>query len=341
MLSHAQLTARLSARIKRRLHATRTTDPPTVSLNVTPTSLSSAGTVAVTATASNADRVDIYRDAIKVASLTSPPYTYSEPVTAANNGTRSYRAVATRAALTAQASQTVTVNIALPDTTPPSVALTVTPNPVTAAGTVSLAATASDDRGVAQVAFAMDGVPISTDTTAPYAATKALTAADNGDRTFTATATDSSGNTAQASRIIPVQIVVPSSAYIEPADPWTAYQWTDGQLTIDAPLLDQYGSLFTDTDGMDKWRLDLRTLPASMRNRRNMTTGSRALYIAAGARHVKLVHGQAMGVGGGGTSRGVVGCASDSKFELEDFSVYGPHLHMANGQLAGGVWVFI
>lgn len=337
MTTASERLAAATSSLSVRLRAARTPALPTIQLTVTPVLLTSAGTVTVTATATQAERVLVYRDGLLVSTLSAPPYVYTEALTTAQNGTRSYRAVASRGSLSAQASTAITVDIPLPDTTPPSVTLSATPNPVTTAGTVNLSATASDDRGVAQVAFYVDNELISTDTAAPYSAGKALTAADNGDRTFKAIATDTSGNTAQVSRIIPVQIVTPSSAYVEPADPWTAYSWTDGELTIGTSILDQYGSLFTDTDGNDKWRLDLRDLPADMRHRRNMTTGGRALYVSAGPRWVKLVHGQAMGVGGGGTSRGILGCATDSKWEAEDFTFHGPHTHMATGQWAGGV----
>ncbi|WP_295819841.1 Ig-like domain-containing protein [uncultured Deinococcus sp.] len=407
---------------------------PAVSLSATPGNVTASGSVILTAEASNVQAVEFYREAVRVATFTAPPYIYSEPLSATANGTRTYRAVGINLLTTVEASAMVTVaipavtlrtstaqvtqpgtvtlmadvaagvtvasvafkrngtplgtvnaapftlsdavtyvnngtqsytatvtdtagrtatsasvlvTVAISDTAAPTLSLDVSPNPVTAAGAVTLSAAAADDRGVAKVAFYVDGTLISTDSTAPYSATTAVTAADNGDRTFKAIATDTSGNTAQATRIVPVRIITPGTLYAEPADPWTAYQWNDtvgasstdaATLVITQALLDQYGRIATDpADGIAKWLLDFRDLPAEIRNPRNMTTGKRAIYIKAGNRWVWCVHGQAMGVGGGGTSRGIVGCAADSKFTFSDFSFHGPHTHMTTGQYAGGV----
>ena len=55
------------------------------------------------------------------------------------------------------------------DTTPPTVSMTAPANNATLTGTVNLAATASDDTGVAGVQFQLDGSPIGPEqTTAPY-----------------------------------------------------------------------------------------------------------------------------------------------------------------------------
>ncbi|MFC3834807.1 MULTISPECIES: Ig-like domain-containing protein [Deinococcus] len=426
--------AQRAAALRDRIALGAVTLTPAVTLSATPDSVTSSGSVVLTAQASNVQAVEFYREDVRVATFTAPPYTYSEPLNATANGIRTYRAVGLSVQATVEASATVTVaipavtlrvstaritqpgtvtltadvasgvtvasvafarngtplgmdsaapftfsesltyldngtrsytatvtdtagrsaasasvlvTVAIADTAAPTLSLDVSPDPVTAAGNVTLNAAAADDRGVAKVAFYVDGTLISTDTTAPYSATKAVTAADNGDRTFKAIATDTSGNTSQATRIVPVRIVTPGILYAEPADPWTAYDWNDSvgasstdaaTLVITTALLDQYGRIATDpADGIAKWLLDFRDLPANIRNPRNMTTGKRAIYIKAGNRWVWCVHGQAMGVGGGGTSRGIVGCAGGSKFTFSDFSFHGPHTHMATGQYAGAV----
>jgi hypothetical protein len=63
----------------------------------------------------------------------------------------------------------------------------------------SIAASASDDRGVARVEFSVDGQPLATDTTAPYAATWDASRATRGNHVITATAFDAAGNRASAS----------------------------------------------------------------------------------------------------------------------------------------------
>lgn len=82
------------------------------------------------------------------------------------------------------------------DTTAPSVALTASPTTVTAAGTITLTATASDNVGVTRVDFYRGTTRIGSDTEAPYIATDRVTSDDNGTRSYTAVATDAAGNSA-------------------------------------------------------------------------------------------------------------------------------------------------
>lgn len=96
------------------------------------------------------------------------------------------------------------------DTTAPTVSLTATPNPVTAAGAVLLTAAATDDVGVTQVVFYRGATEISTDTAAPYEATSNLTAADNGSVQYRAVASDAAGNTKEATSDVTVNIGAPA-----------------------------------------------------------------------------------------------------------------------------------
>ncbi|GGO30090.1 DUF3500 domain-containing protein [Deinococcus humi] len=95
------------------------------------------------------------------------------------------------------------------DITKPSVALTATPSTLSAAGSVTLTATASDNVGVSQVVFSRNGTVIATDTAAPYTYTDTLTSANNGTLTYTAQASDAAGNTATASQAVTVSIGTP------------------------------------------------------------------------------------------------------------------------------------
>lgn len=81
-----------------------------------------------------------------------------------------------------------------PDTTAPRVTLQVSPTTVTALGSVTLTATASDNVGVTRVDFYRGSTLLGTDTSAPYTATDSVTASDNGTLTYSATATDAAGN---------------------------------------------------------------------------------------------------------------------------------------------------
>src|SRR5215510_4911370 len=80
------------------------------------------------------------------------------------------------------------------DTTPPTVSLT-PPAPIVA-GTVNLAATASDDVGVAGVKFLLDGNTTigAEDTTSPYGVSWNTTTVANGIHTVAAQARDAANN---------------------------------------------------------------------------------------------------------------------------------------------------
>lgn len=97
-----------------------------------------------------------------------------------------------------------------PDTTAPTVNVTANPTGVTAAGTVSLSANASDNVGVTKVEFYRGSTLIATDTAAPYTASDNVTSAQNGTLTYTAKAYDAAGNTQSASQNVTVNIAAPT-----------------------------------------------------------------------------------------------------------------------------------
>jgi hypothetical protein len=87
------------------------------------------------------------------------------------------------------------------DTTPPTVALTAPTAGATLSGTVTLAATASDNVAVARVDFLVDGLVVATDTAAAYQVSWNSATAANGTHTFAARATDTSGNATTSSSV--------------------------------------------------------------------------------------------------------------------------------------------
>ena len=91
------------------------------------------------------------------------------------------------------------VTAACPDTTAPTVSITGPAAGATVSGTVSVAASASDDVAVGSVEFWIDGVNRVTDTTAPYSYSWDTTVEGNGSHTILVKAFDSSGNSAGAS----------------------------------------------------------------------------------------------------------------------------------------------
>jgi hypothetical protein len=96
----------------------------------------------------------------------------------------------------------VLVTHAGPDTTPPTVSITSPASGATVAGTVTVAASASDDGSVAGVQFLLDGAALGAEVTvAPYTISWDTTTTSNGAHTLAARARDAAGNTATSSSV--------------------------------------------------------------------------------------------------------------------------------------------
>ncbi len=102
---------------------------------------------------------------------------------------------------------TLTVTAPPPDTEPPSIS--VDDPGFSVSGTVTLSATASDNVGVTQVEFLVDGISIGIDTTAPYSVGWNTAAIADGDHTITAVAEDAAGNVGLS---LPVTVTVANAA---------------------------------------------------------------------------------------------------------------------------------
>jgi peptidoglycan/xylan/chitin deacetylase (PgdA/CDA1 family) len=88
------------------------------------------------------------------------------------------------------------VEVVPADTTAPAVSLTSPAAGATVSGTVNIAATASDAVGIARVDFLVDGTPVGTDTTSPYAMPWDTAAFAGQTVALTARAYDTSSNVA-------------------------------------------------------------------------------------------------------------------------------------------------
>jgi hypothetical protein len=86
-----------------------------------------------------------------------------------------------------------------PDTTPPTIALTAPLEGETTSGTLQFAAEASDDVGVMEVVFTVDGDEIAVDGSEPWEGSFDTTTVLNGNYGVTASASDAAGNQAEAS----------------------------------------------------------------------------------------------------------------------------------------------
>ena len=120
----------------------------------------SAQTVTVSASASDnvgVTRVEFYDGTTLKGADTIAPYSYAWTISSADNGSYSWTAKAYDAAgnVTTSGALSRTVNIALDDTTPPTVCISTVPaGPTyTSAQTVTVSASASDNVGVTRVEF--------------------------------------------------------------------------------------------------------------------------------------------------------------------------------------------
>jgi Bacterial Ig domain len=181
------------------------------------TVLQPPGSVALTAAASDTDgtlaKVELYRGATLIATLTAAPYTFTDSALAIGSYNYSAKAYDNNGGISSSAVVPVTVN-ALPTvaiTAPTSG--TVLPAP----GSVSLTASAGDSDGsIAKVELYRGATLIATLTASPYSYTDGGLAA--GSYSYSAKAYDNSGGVT-ASAAISVRVnALPSTAITAPAD---------------------------------------------------------------------------------------------------------------------------
>src|SRR5204863_210479 len=152
------------------------TTPPTVSISSPANGATVSGTITVAANASDnvgVAGVQFFADGAPIAAEdTTAPYSVSVNTATTSNGSHTLTAVARDAAGNQTTSAPVTVNVSNgppPDTTPPTVSISSPANGATVSGTITVAANASDNVGVAGVQFFADGAPIAAeDTAAPF-----------------------------------------------------------------------------------------------------------------------------------------------------------------------------
>jgi Big-like domain-containing protein len=130
---------------------------------------------------------------------TQAPYELTWNTAGATNGAHVLTAIARDAAGHSSTSAPVSVRVSN-DSAAPAVSLA-SPG-ANVAGSVTIAASASDDVGVAGIQFSVDGVPVGAEaTSAPYAITWDSTTAPNGVHVLTAVARDTAGNSTPADAV--------------------------------------------------------------------------------------------------------------------------------------------
>jgi len=133
-----------------------------------------------------------------------------------------------------------------PDTTPPSVAISVPAAGSAVFNRVTVAAAASDNVGVAGVRFLLDGQPLGTEVTSPpFSVSWNASTASLGNHTLTAVARDASNNS-RTSAPVSVTVVTPTPALV---GRWgTVFSWPI--VAVNASLLPT-GEVLT-YDGQDR-----------------------------------------------------------------------------------------
>lgn len=182
------------------------TTAPTASITSPTSSSTVSGTVTVNVSATDAmgvSKVELYVNGSLYATYGSAPYSITWNTSSYANGTYTLQAKAYDAAgnVGQSSSVTVTVSNTVADTTVPTVAVSSPVNGATVTGTVSMAATASDNVGVSKVEFYVNNVLKGSDTASPYAYSWDTTSAANGSYTLTAKAYDAAGNVGQSSSV--------------------------------------------------------------------------------------------------------------------------------------------
>jgi hypothetical protein len=103
------------------------------------------------------------------------------------------------------------------DATAPSVTLTASEEAVTEDGSVVLTANATDNVGVVSVTFQDGATTIGTDSSPPWSLDLDMTAANNGQHSYTATARDAAGN-ATTSAAATLDVAIPNLPTLEDFD---------------------------------------------------------------------------------------------------------------------------
>ena len=117
----------------------------------------------------------------------------------------------------------------------------------TVSGVVTVAANATDDVGVAEVDFLLDGVSIGLDATAPYSVQWNTTTSSNGQHNLSARARDTSGKFGLTSGVVSVTVNNPTTPPL-PANLMAGWNFNEGQ-----------GTTTTDATGNGNSRLSKTT----------------------------------------------------------------------------------
>jgi len=179
-------------------NGTGDTTPPSVSAS----EAGSSGTITLSASASDnvgVTNVEFYVDGTLKGSKATSPYSITLDSTTLTNSAHSLIAKAFDAANNSASSAAVSFSVSnvVSDTTPP----TVSASEAGSSGIVTLSASASDNVGVTNVEFYVDGALKGSKATAPYSITLDSTTLTNGTHSLVAKAFDAANNSASSAAI--------------------------------------------------------------------------------------------------------------------------------------------
>ncbi len=188
-----------------------------VTLTSPPADTFLSGVVTVTASVTEdeiVDRVEFYLDDSLIVTLGQPssPETYSFSWDTRNHpaGNHQLKALSVDK-VGGQASHAIGIKI---DNANPTVSITNPVNGAVVGGSVTISASASDDYGVREVRFYVDGGLIATDTASPY---EAGWNPSSGEHVLMAQAVDHAGKTASHSIVVTADLAGPSVSFAEPS----------------------------------------------------------------------------------------------------------------------------
>ncbi len=204
------------------------TTPPTVSILHPINGSTVADTVQILAEVHDnvgIQRVELYVDGQKISTCTSPPWKFEWVVTNLING--SQHSIFLYAYDTNQnqgASSVIRVTIAssnINDNIPPEIFISYPPSGATISGTTTIVANATDNIGVTNVEFYIDGLLVGNDATAPYEYVWDTSSLQPGSaHTIFAIAYDGAGNSTQTGMqnvtIAPEDLTAPTVSFIYP-----------------------------------------------------------------------------------------------------------------------------
>ncbi len=213
------------------------TTPPTVAITAPSSGQTVSGTVNVAASASdtqsNITQVRFYLNGSNTPFSTdsSSPFAASWNTAGVANGTYSITARATDSAGNEGASTpvSVTVHNVVPDTTPPTTAISFPAGGARLSGPITVVATASDNVGIDRVELLINGQVRATDRSHPYSFAWNTASYSDGTHTLQTRAYDTAGNSASSAS---VSVVVDNVPDAPPSGPRPGDVNGDGKVDI-------------------------------------------------------------------------------------------------------------